>query len=247
MMPGKRRIAFNWKKLAAGLAAFLLLAVGAFWLYVQRQTYPPEAAPLDTIRGEAQLTITKENNHFLLTPRTVDPGRAPVIFYPGGLVAPEAYLYKLGRAALCLDTPVYLIRAPFNAAIFQVNAAAAIMDRYDLERAWVGGHSLGGIAACRFTAANPDRVGGLFLFGSYCDRDIGAFDGPVVSVMGLQDDVINRENYERAKANLPASARIKEIEGLNHSDFGNYGLQKNDGESKLEDAEVIEIICQVFR
>lgn len=246
-MPGKRRIAFNWKKTAAGLTAFLLLGLGIFWLYVQRQTYPAETAPLEAILTEDRLTIREESNHFVLTPRAVDPGKPPIIFYPGGLVAPEAYLFKLGHTALCLETTVYVIRAPFNAAIFRVNAAAAVIDRYNLERPWIGGHSLGGIAACRFTAANPDEVGGLFLFGSYCDREIGVFDVAVVSVMGLQDEIINRENYERAKANLPAHAQIMEIQGLNHSDFGNYGLQKNDGESKLDDADVIEIICQVFQ
>ncbi len=75
----------------------------------------------------------------------------------------------------------------------------------------------------------------------------GRKTGPaVVSVMGLQDKIINRDNYERAKDNLPPNAVLLEIGGLNHSDFGNYGLQKGDGKSALDDEEIIGIISRVF-
>jgi len=44
--------------------------------------------------------------------------------------------------------------------------------------------------------------------------------------MGKEDKIINRSNYEQAKDNLPPGVEIIEIEGLNHSGFGNYGLQR---------------------
>ncbi len=65
--------------------------------------------------------------------------------------------------------------------------------------------------------------------------------------MGDQDLIINRENYEEAKQNLPPQAKIIEREGLNHSDFGNYGLQSGDGRSSLSEEEVIELICRSFK
>lgn len=182
----------------------------------------------------------------MITPAKINPTHPAIIFYPGGLVAPEAYLYVMGHVAECLQAPVYVIKAPFNAAIFDINAAARIMDNYNLEAAWVGGHSLGGISAARFTAKNMDIVEGLFLFGSYSDQELSHFGGSVISIMGDQDLIINRENYEEAKQNLPPRAKIIEIEGLNHSDFGNYGLQSGDGSSSLSDEEVIEIICESF-
>ena len=183
----------NAKKIATiatGLAALVVFAVAVFWLYVQLQTYPAETELLEAIRAEDGLTITEGRNHFILTPQSVDPTKPPIIYYPGGLVAPEAYLYKMGRAAVCLQKPIYIIKAPFNAAIFDVSAAGRIINTYDLPRAWVGGHSLGGISACRYAAGNPEKVFGLFLFGSYCDRDLSGFDGQTISVMGLQDQII---------------------------------------------------------
>ncbi len=91
-----------------------------------------------------------------------------------------------------------------------------------------------------------DAVEGLFLLGSYSDQDLSGFRGDVVSIMGTEDLIINRENYQAAKENLPPQSKIIEVEGLNHSDFGNYGLQSGDGTSRLTDAEVIALLCDSF-
>jgi len=235
------------KKAAVIGLILIVLGAGAFWLYVQTQTRQAETDYLAMIMADDTVNIIEERSHFLIRPANFKPEQPPIIYYPGGLVAPEAYLYKMGRTAACLQRDIYIIKAPFNAAIFNVNAAGRIIDKYDLGQAWVGGHSLGGISACRFAAGNPENIYGLFLFGSYCDQNIGEFEGPVASVMGLQDGVINRDNYRDAKSNLPLNASISEFEGLNHSDFGSYGLQANDNPSSLTDDQVIEIICSVFR
>ncbi len=59
-----------------------------------------------------------------------DPSARPIIFYPGGLVAPEVYLYKMGMVASKVCTTVFTIKAPFNAAIFNTNAADAIITHH---------------------------------------------------------------------------------------------------------------------
>ena len=138
---------------------------------------------------------------------------------------------------------IYLVRAPFNAAIFDVGAARRIIDRYGLERPVVGGHSLGGISACRFASANPASVSGLLLLGSYCDRDLTTSRVLVHSVMGDEDRIINRDNYLNARGKLPADASVLDVPGLNHSAFGDYGLQTNDGPSRLTMDRVVELIA----
>jgi hypothetical protein len=45
---------------------------------------------------------------------------------------------------------------------------------------------------------------------------------------------------------LPPAATVLEVEDLNHSAFGSYGLQDGDGESNLSDEQVIMIISTVF-
>jgi predicted esterase len=224
----------------------VILSPVGFWGYVQIRTYPAEEEYLTLIMSEDSIRISEERDHFVITPASLDPDAFPVIFYPGGLVAPEAYLYKMGMTAARQETTVYIIKAPFNAAIFNINAAEKIIERYNLDQVWIGGHSLGGIAACRYAAMNQENIFGLFLFGSYCDQTILDFEGPVVSIIGLQDLIINRENYEAAKSQLPPRLPFFEIEDLNHSAFGNYGLQEGDGESNLSDEQVIMIISKVF-
>ncbi len=234
------------KKAVTITITVLVLAFLGFWAYVQVSTYPAEDYYLNQAKNNEKIHITENQNYFIIAPTSPNPSSMPIIFYPGGLVAPEAYLYKMGMVASSLDTNVFIIKAPFNAAIFNTGAARAIINSYNIEQAWVGGHSLGGIAACRFVSKNPHQVYGLYLFGSYSDQEILDFSGPVVSIMGLQDLIINRENYNKAKTNLPAKAIIMEVEDLNHSDFGNYGLQKGDGESNLSNEQVIEIIGSLF-
>ncbi len=234
------------KKAATILIAFLILAFLGFWAYVQIRTYPAEDYYLNLIMTNDNILVNEETYYFIISTTSPDPSARPIIFYPGGLVAPEAYLYKMGMVASNLNTTVFIIKAPFNAAIFGTGAAGVIIKNYEIEEAWVGGHSLGGIAACRFVSKTPDQVYGLYLYGSYCDQDLSDFSGRLVSIIGLQDLIINRENYSNAKSQLPAGAELMEIEGLNHSDFGNYGLQKGDGRSNLTNEQVIEIISFTF-
>lgn len=246
-MPERTEKKFSFKKMIVIVSGLLLIAVALFWGYVQWQTYQAEARLVDVIKDHDELMITERRNYYILSPTTTQPGSKPIIYYPGGLVDPMAYLYKMGYSALYLEKEIYIIKAPFNVAIFHVNAPQRIIDNYALDRVWVGGHSLGGITASRFVANHRDTIAGLFLFGSYSDQNIRDFDGRVISVMGIEDRIINWENYEKAKGNLPSTAILLEIEGLNHSDFGNYGLQKGDGISSFNNEEMIELICSLFQ
>lgn len=228
------------------LIAIPLVGLTGFYLYVQLNTYPAAEEQLAIIYEHPELQISENKNLIIIEPGLTNDKQPTIVFYPGGLVAPDAYLYKMGQVAAALKADLYIIKPPFNAAIFRVNAAAKIIADHRLREVWVGAHSLGGIAAARFTADNLAIVTGLFLFGSYSDQDLTGFQGEVVSLMGLNDQIINRDNYEAAKANLPPQAVIIEQTELNHSDFGNYGRQQGDSPGILSDAEVMAIILSAF-
>ena len=72
-------------------------------------------------------------------------------------------------------------------------------------------------------------------------------DMRLLSILGSNDTVVNMKNYEDSKKNWPADATEYVIQGGIHSYFGNYGIQKGDGEPEItadqqldETAEVID-------
>lgn len=234
-----------------GVVALAAVAIGflGFVVYVRVATYPADRAALQAALTHPTVSVRSARRHWVIEPeRPVGAQNpAPLVYYPGGLVAPQSYLRSLVLVAERTGRTVYLVRAPFNAAIFDIAAARRIIDRYGLDAPIVGGHSLGGISACRFAAANPQSVSGLLLLGSYCDRDLSASGLLVHSVMGDNDRIINRDNYLAARGNLPADASVLDIPDLNHSAFGDYGLQRDDGPSTLSMDRVVELIAGGLR
>jgi pimeloyl-ACP methyl ester carboxylesterase len=99
--------------------------------------------------------------------------------------------------------------------------------------AWyVGGHSLGGVGACRYAHANPDRVAGVVLFASYCDRDVSDA-GRALAVTGSADVILDREAFRANRDRLPADATVVSVEGMNHTQFGSYRSQRGDAPAPL--------------
>ncbi len=147
------------------------------------------------------------------------------IFYPGAKVEPESYaplMHKL--AAEGVDT--YLVKMPFNLAFFGVDRAEKIMKKYDHTQWYIGGHSLGGVAAADYAAAHPGWLDGLILLASYpADQVSGDING--VLIYGTEDHVLNMEAVSKADALWEHSEYV--IEGGNHAQFGDYGEQKGDG------------------
>lgn len=222
------------------LVIFLVL-----WIFVQIFSYSPESKGYKDSKQDVEVSVKENFDHFVITPNNLKSESIPIIFYPGGLVSPKSYLSKLIGLSKQQHTKIFLIKPFFNLAILNINATLHLINQYNLKSPIIGGHSLGGVAACRFVKDNPNKISGLFLLGSYCDKDISNFPGSVVSIVGLKDGIINQKNYQNTKTNLPKSATLLEIPELNHSSFGNYGLQKGDNPSPLSNLEVLEILKSI--
>ena len=137
------------------------------------------------------------------------------IFYPGGKV--EAYSY-LPLLMECSRNGIFcaMPEMPFRLAVFDIHAAEEIRETYpDIDRWYIGGHSLGGSMAALYAQAHAAELDGLILLGSYASCDLSGTDLRVLSVYGSEDGVMNREKYERYKNNLPASLTEVEIAGCN--------------------------------
>lgn len=233
-------------KTLIALAVLIPLAIGGFWVYTRFASYSAEEFYLNKALNDPAVEITTHRRYYQITPQNLDSQNTPIIYYTGGLVDSESYLFQMAQISQQLQTEVFLSRPVFNAMIFEINLSDSIIRSQNLDKIQIGGHSLGGISGCRYAKNNPEKVERLFLLGSYCDQDLSQLEFEVLSIMGKRDGIINQENYQKAKANLPAGAVIIEDEKLNHSDFGNYGLQDGDEPSKLEVMEVVEMVVEGF-
>ena len=140
------------------------------------------------------------------------------IFYPGAKVEEKAYepiLNQIKEEVCCI-----LVKMPFHLAVLNPDAAKEVIeDIPQIQKWYVGGHSLGGAMAAEF-AAYDKRVQGLILLAAYPTKELN--DIPVLSLYGSEDGVLNMEKYT-SSIGLASDVTEILIEGGNHAQFGNYG------------------------
>lgn len=177
-----------------------------------------------------------EENTIVIEPPEPKTG---FIFYPGGKVEYTAYEPLLEACArqniLCV-----LVEMPFNLAVFDINAADGIQEKYpEIEQWYIGGHSLGGSMAASYLAEHGAEYEGLILLGSYSTADLSASSLKVLSVYGSEDRVLNKEKYDENTDNLPDNFTEIVLEGGCHAYFGVYGAQEGDGMPTISNKEQI--------
>ena len=212
----------NYRRLLlVGFALVLVAAVGVV-TYFEILPYHGTEASIDAVRDDGQIALSERDGNYVMEPTAGDTS-AGLVFYSGGRVHPDAYLASLAPLVREANVTVVVVKMPLNLAVLDQNAADGVIERQaGIEQWYVGGHSLGGAMACRYARSNAERVDGLLLFGAYCDKSIADTDLRVLSVVGGADGVLNTESYEQNKANLPESANLESLPGLNHTHFGSY-------------------------
>lgn len=211
--------------IAAGVV-FIILAIlaGAFFWYVSNY-YRAEDVALEVMAKNDGITV--KDNLTILSPSY--PSDTAIIFYPGAKVEAEAYLPLLDQIRQTGVTCI-LVHMPFHMAIFDSNAAEDVISEFpDISHWYIAGHSMGGAMASKFAADHPDEVDGLILMGAYIYGDYP--DEKALTIYGsLNQSVEDHIGY---------TENIVEIEGGNHAQFGNYGLQKGDppGEISAEEQQ----------
>lgn len=167
--------------------------------------------------------------------RTIDAGilfdgsgdSTALVFFPGAKVQTEAYAPLMRRIAEG-GVDCVLVDPPAHMAIFGVGQGARALDELDYSQWIVGGHSLGGVAACSLAANASEKVDGIVLLASYPTSEVGP-GVSLLSIRGSEDTVLEAGPYEDGKALWPTDSRELVIEGGNHSGYGNYGVQSGDG------------------
>jgi dienelactone hydrolase len=184
--------------------------------------------------------VQREDGQLVFRPSS--PTEKGLIYYPGGLVDPEAY----AATAQGIADAGYLVvipKMPLNLAFTGINRADGIRKEFPEIESWViGGHSLGGAMAAQYAKNNEDSLDGLIMFASYpaSNEDFVDFPIPILSLIGSRDPgAPEQEAFYEAVAD---SASLFVIEGGNHRQYADYGYQRDDGVATVSAAEQQEQI-----
>lgn len=219
----------------------LLLLVLACSLYLS-DFYHADTIAIEDYPLEADVQrIVQEDKSITYIPQNADTG---FIFYPGGKVEHTAYeplmIELANEGVLCI-----LLKMPFHLAVFDINAAEGLTEEYpEIDKWFLGGHSLGGSMAASYLSKNAEDYEGIVLLGSYSTADLSAFDLDVLSIYGSEDLVLNRDNYAESISNLPDDYEEIVLDGGCHAYFGVYGAQEGDGTPTISNEEQIEITTE---
>ena len=213
-----------FKRILLGLLIVLAILVVGFVIWSLNPLQPTPDA-LAALESDSKVTVT-QGDYVTFMPSDTQPTKA-FVFYPGGHVDYRAYAAPLHLLAeqgyLVILLPVRL-----NLAIFDINAADRAIPDFPQIHVWVvGGHSLGGVAASMY-AKNHHNLNGVVYWASYpADDSLKNSHLKITSIYGTLDKG-GVESFEKSATLLPPDTEFIVIEGGNHSQFGNYGLQPGD-------------------
>ena len=199
----------------------ILIAAAAFCIYVYDYYHADDAA-LKALVTDENVLIERTGYGWFFDGPSND---TVLVFYPGGKVEETAYAPMLHEIAE-KGMDVCLIKMPFRLAVLGSSRADGVLDRYDYENRYIGGHSLGAVVAGIYAAKHD--LDGVIMFAGYPDRDV---DEPMLLIYGSEDGIIKMGKV--AEADQYGTVEKEIIEGGNHAGFGNYGDQKGDGHADI--------------
>jgi len=209
----------------AGVVATAVVLLGLLWL----RPLPATDVAVASMAGSPSVRVVDSTSTIALDP-TGHTTRTGLVFYPGALVDPRAYVPLLSTLAARGFT-VVVVKPPYNIAFLATGAPTGIIAGHRSVTRWVvGGHSLGGVAASSYAGGGHTGVDGLLLWASYPASSLAdATSLAVTSVSAGNDGLATPAKIEAAKGDLPAHTRYVVVEGAVHAYFGDYGTQRGDG------------------
>lgn len=217
------------------LISVIAVISAVFYIYTL-DYYRTDNFITETLAADNQ-GIEKQGDFTMFHPVTETDRNIGLIFYPGGKVEDTAYLPLLMKLSQNGITCI-LVKMPFNLAVFNINAADKVFEMLpDVEKWYIGGHSLGGAMASSYAETNSGKINGLILLAAY---PVNSVDLPVIAIYGSEDIVLD-------KTKINENLNQFEIQGGNHAYFGNYGEQKGDGTASItRDEQQLQTISAIL-
>lgn len=216
--------------------SFIILLISISLIYLNTEYKAHDYIKTSLVSNDT-VEVKKDNKSIKFIPKNYEDC---IIFYQGAKVDELSYAPLMMELAKNGVLGV-IVKMPFNFAIFGKNKANAYVEEYKNLDIYMMGHSLGGAMACDF-ASKCEEIDGVILLASYSTKDISYLK--TLSIYGENDLVLNKDNYNKYKSNLPSDFTEIIIEGGNHAGFGYYGPQKNDGNLEIKKEIQINITVE---
>jgi pimeloyl-ACP methyl ester carboxylesterase len=220
----------------------LWVTFGLLFILWMANSFRAQGVDQAILESDSEITI-EETAKFVTFRPNVSSQPVGLIFFPGGMVQPEAYA-PMSRAIAEQGYSVFIVKLPFGSAPFEsqeadvMNQALEIMSTHESIQYWVvGGHSRGAAIASRFALKYGDAFDGLILIGTSHPKE-PAFDLSnttlsVTKIYAANDGLAGMDEVEANAIYLPENTTWVLIEGGNHSQFGYYGSQWGDGTATI--------------
>lgn len=213
------------------LLAVILVAT-CFKIYLNN-SYKPQNQGSEIDDSSLNIEITDN----MLVVRNPELGltkhKIGIIFYQDNRVEGACYLPLMKKLAL-KGYDCFLPVAFGNQAYLNVEGAESVIRKYDTIHTWViAGHSGSCSVVSAYVRANPDKINGIIFLGGYSNKDLSKSNIPVLSLLGSEDTIINKNDYEKAKSLLPSTTEYKIIEGGNNSGFADTSLILGDSKASI--------------
>lgn len=233
-----------------------ILMVGLLTTLWISADYEPMPSAFTALLSDEEVIIHTEHDYVSFLPAKDNlhlDQKIGMLFYPGGKVDPLAYA-PLIKGIAQQGVPSFIVRMPFQLAIFGGDRGRIVLDAHPEIDQWViVGHSLGGVMACSFAQKNLDVIAGIALLAAYPAGGVDLSESGlhVVSLVGTLDSVIAINKIDETRGQLPANTRFIILEEGNHAQFGDYGDQRGDTPARMprtvQQDLTVKAIVELFR
>lgn len=203
--------------------------------------YPASDDAKSYLKSDDEINLSINQHWYYFDNKANDD--TAIIFYSGAKVDPIAYSPLCNNIAH-MGIDVYIMKMPLYFPLLNINAADKVASLNKHQNLYLMGHSLGGsTAALYLSKTNYTSYKGIIFLASYPNKKLND-SYKCLSIYGSNDLVLNKEEYNKNISNFPTNFKEVIIEGGNHSNFGDYGHQRNDGVASISKEEQINITKQ---
>lgn len=231
------------------------ISFGILFLLWMANSFRAQGFDKSILESDSNITIEETSYYICFQPN--DEKRATgFIFFPGGMVQPEAYA-PLARTIAEQGHTVFIVKLPFGSAPLEsqqtsvMEQALEIMQKNDSIQYWlVGGHSRGAAIASRFALLHGSSFDGLILIGTSHPKE-QAFDLSnatlaVTKIYATNDGLASQEEVEANAIYLPESTNWVLIDGGNHSQFAYVGNLLGDNTATISREQQQELTAKAI-